>query len=226
MQGEDADVQDFLILPVWVCLAAVAALLLAERQGRAHWAWALKPLAAAAFLWAALSWGALGSDYGRWVLIGLVLCAIGDVLLIPKGKSRWFLAGLGAFLLGHVAYAVAFATLPLAWSAALVAAALMGALAWLVLKWLLPFAPRPLRAPVLAYIGVISVMTVMATAAVGGGAHGVLLLGAAGFAVSDLAVARNRFIAPGFVNRVWGLPLYFASQLLIAFTVVTEAALP
>ena len=33
-----------------------------------------KMLAASAFLWAAVSWGALSSGYGRILLVGLVLC--------------------------------------------------------------------------------------------------------------------------------------------------------
>jgi hypothetical protein len=32
-------------------------------------------------------------------------------------------------------------------------------------------------------------------------------------------VARDRFVAPGFVNRAWGLPLYFGAQLLFAFAI-------
>lgn len=39
------------------------------------------------------------------------------------------------------------------------------------------------------------------------------------FWCSDLAVARDRFIAPGFVNRLWGLPLYYAAQVAFAWSV-------
>jgi len=46
-----------------------------------------------------------------------------------------------------------------------------------------------------------------------------LLAGAALFFVSDLAVARDRFVAPGFANRLWGLPAYYAGQLLIAWSI-------
>ena len=42
------------------------------------------------------------------------------------------------------------------------------------------------------------------------------LVGAVMFYGSDLAVARDRFVAPGFSNRAWGLPLYYAAQLVIA----------
>ena len=49
---------------------------------------------------------------------------------------------------------------------------------------------------------------------------GVLVLaGAWGFAISDLAVARDQFVTPGYQNRLWGLPLYFGSQMLLAYSV-------
>ena len=46
-----------------------------------------------------------------------------------------------------------------------------------------------------------------------------MLTGALAFAISDLAVARERFVTPSFVNGAWGLPLYFAAQLTLAGTV-------
>ena len=39
------------------------------------------------------------------------------------------------------------------------------------------------------------------------------------FALSDLAVARNQFVAPGPANGLWGTPLYFVSQLLLAASI-------
>jgi uncharacterized membrane protein YhhN len=51
-----------------------------------------------------------------------------------------------------------------------------------------------------------------------------LAVGAALFFASDLAVARNRFVAKAFVNRAWGLPAYYAGQLLIAWSIVASLA--
>jgi hypothetical protein len=39
------------------------------------------------------------------------------------------------------------------------------------------------------------------------------------FNLSELAGARHRFVANSFANRAWGLPLYFAAQLVLASTV-------
>jgi hypothetical protein len=41
--------------------------------------------------------------------------------------------------------------------------------------------------------------------------------GAVLFFVSDLFVARNRFVAPGLANRLLGLPAYYGGQVLIAW---------
>ena len=46
-----------------------------------------------------------------------------------------------------------------------------------------------------------------------------LLAGAFAFYVSDLAVARERFVSSSFLNRAWGLPLYYGAQILLAASV-------
>lgn len=175
--------------------------------------------AAACFVGLALSLGALETDYGRIMLLGLVLCAAGDALLLPSGQSVWFQAGIGAFLLGHLAYAVAFVGTPLDLPVAAVVGLAMGIFGFATLRWLQPHLPAEFRAPVIAYVAVISAMVCLAVAASSAGAPLTVALGAVGFAASDLSVARDRFVAPGFVNGAWGLPLYFGSQLLLASTV-------
>ncbi|TSA45075.1 MAG: lysoplasmalogenase, partial [Deltaproteobacteria bacterium] len=39
------------------------------------------------------------------------------------------------------------------------------------------------------------------------------------FYISDIFVARQRFVTPNYFNRAIGLPLYFAGQFMIAFSV-------
>jgi uncharacterized membrane protein YhhN len=182
-----------------------------------------KPAAALCFLWAALVWGATSSEYGRWILLGLALSACGDVLLLAPGRGRGFQAGIGAFLLAHVAYALAFLGLALDALALGLAAPLVGLAAWRSLRWLAPFVPGELRAAVTAYVAVIATMVALACAASLGGGPALAAVGAIAFAASDLSVARDRFIAPGFANAAWGLPLYFAAQLALASTVAASA---
>ena len=177
-----------------------------------------KPLASAGFLGAALAAGALGSAYGRAVLAALVLSWIGDVLLIPR-HSGAFLAGLAAFLLGHVAFAAAFLLRnpSRTWTAAALAILILPAL--IVDRWLRPHLPPRMRLPVRAYIAAITLMLSLAAGTLGSGVHPILVAGALAFYLSDLSVARDRFIRESFVNRLWGLPLYYAAQLALAWSV-------
>ena len=175
--------------------------------------------AAASFLAAAWLWGATATPYGRTLLAGLSLCAVGDALLLARGAGQPFLLGIGAFLLGHVAYLAAFAGRPLSAPAGWAAGAVLLALAVWVLRWLWPHVPAQLRPAVLCYVLVIGTMTAVAFAAWGAGTTPLVALGALGFAVSDLSVARDRFVASRVRNRAWGLPLYFGAQLLLASTV-------
>lgn len=72
-----------------------------------------KTLSSLCFVMIGISWMLDGQPfYGRWMVTGLVLGMAGDVFLNlppcdPKRKDLWFLAGLGSFLLGHLAYVYA-----------------------------------------------------------------------------------------------------------------------
>lgn len=206
-------------LPIATCIVAVVALLVAEWRGSLRGVWIAKPLASGCFLWAAVALGATATGYGRLVLLGLGLCACGDVLLIPRESARAFQAGIAAFLLGHVAYAAGFLLLDPSGAAAGAAAVAMVAFAWVVLRWLGPRVPADLRVPVRAYVVVISAMVTCSIGAAAGGGPPAVAAGAIAFALSDLSVARDRFVSPGFANAAWGLPLYYAAQLVLAGSV-------
>lgn len=194
---------------IFVLPTAVMVALLVRLHDRPA-AFIAKPLASAGFVLIALSEGAVGSAYGRIILAGLVLGALGDVALM---FDRWFLAGLALFAGGHVAYILAFlAKGPVTPATAAVGAALGVASA----IWLVPRLDGAMRAPVIVYVTVISVMV-----AVGIGPEQPVLVrvGAPLFALSDLLVARERFIASDPRNRLWGLPMYYTAQILIALSV-------
>ncbi|RLE33354.1 MAG: hypothetical protein DRJ61_07425, partial [Acidobacteria bacterium] len=44
-------------------------------------------------------------------------------------------------------------------------------------------------------------------------------IGASLFFLSDLAVARHRFVKAAFLNRAIGLPAYYAGQMLLALAI-------
>lgn len=210
--------------PLLLSLLAVIGLVTSDfvdfRPGR----YVCKPLAAAAFLWLALSAGGSGSAYTGWLLAGLICCALGDLLLMPDNE-RSFTAGLAAFLCGHLCYCVAFLQLPgnptgLAVSAVPALVLLAGAL-----RWMQPHLPAHMVIPVRLYTVVITGMLLCAGLTAGHPLAVLIITGAWGFAFSDLAVARRQFVHPSRWNGVWGTPLYFGSQMLLAGTVVVVSGI-
>jgi len=172
-------------------------------------------VASTGFIAVALSANAASTPYGRAVLIALVLSWFGD-LFLTFSTRRAFLGGLIAFLAGHVAYIFAFAIRGTDTAIATVAAVAAGLIAIGIWRWLRPHVEPLLQIPVAVYIIVISAMIAMAFGTAGRDFDARIVVGATSFFVSDIAVARNRFVARGFVNRAWGLPLYYAGQLLLA----------
>jgi uncharacterized membrane protein YhhN len=186
----------------------------------------LKTFASSAFVALAAFAGAAETTFGQILFAGFILSFIGDVLLLWHAT---FLAGLGSFLLGHLAFATGAVTF-LGKPGALAAAAptlavggllmaVAGTLAW---RWLSPHLHGFMRRAVLAYLLTIASMVVLTIGAAAVGAPLLLPAGAILFAISDLAVARERFVAQTIGNKVWGLPFYYGAQLLIALSI--EAA--
>jgi len=177
---------------------------------------------AASLAFVLLAVSAFGRDsFGTWMFVGLVAGAAGDVALLGRG-ARAFMIGLGAFLVGHIAYVVGIACVvpPSKWlGAAGIGAVLPMLVAGLALRKLWPRLGA-FRIPVIVYIAAIVAMVVGAYAARTTLTHGtVLAIGATLFFASDLAVARDRFIARDFTNKLYGLPAYYLGQLLIAYAI-------
>jgi uncharacterized membrane protein YhhN len=205
-------------LAIAITLVALAALLFSEWRGSRTGAWLAKPLASTGFLLTAVAAGALSNAYGRVALVALALGWLGDVWLIPKESRAAFLAGLGSFLLGHLAWAVAFVLRGIDPAASAIGAALVAVPSTLALRWLWPWVPQRMQVPVAAYVAVISLMVVCALGVADFRHQTAIALGALAFYASDLAVARQRFVAESFTNKLWGLPLYYGAQLLLAST--------
>jgi uncharacterized membrane protein YhhN len=161
-------------------------------------------------------------SYALLVMIGLICCLAGDVLLaLPQ--DRMFTAGLFSFLSGHVFYGVSFLLMADLNRITLIAgiATLMAGIA--VYAWLKPHLGR-MKIPVIAYILVISCMvcsagSMLGTARLTAAGRLMVFTGAVSFYLSDILVARDRFLKNSFINRVIGLPLYYLGQFLIAFSV-------
>ena len=203
------------------CAVSVGGLLLAEYRQAQNLKWIAKPAASACFVLLAVTQGATESVYGVWILAGLALCLVGDVLLIPDDR-RSFLAGMAAFALGHAAYIAAFlASADEFTSYSLLAMAAMAAVSTVSLRRLWPHLDA-FKWPVAGYTAIIAMMVAASFSAAPGGhqpPYWPAAAGAAMFAISDLAVAQDQFVKRSFFNRLWGLPLYYFAQMLIAASV-------
>tara|TARA_R110001599_G_scaffold65838_2_gene185876 strand:+ start:123599 stop:124261 length:663 start_codon:yes stop_codon:yes gene_type:complete len=206
------------LAPAVLSAVAVIALVACDQTAFRAGRYLFKPLAAAAFVWLAWAMGATESPYGCWLLAGLMACMAGDLLLMPEGENT-FLAGLVAFLCGHLLFAIAFLQLPLNFSG--LAATAIPAVILLVFAntWLLPCVAKDMTLPVRAYMLVITAMLLCAGMTVGQPVSTLIILGAWGFAISDLAVARQQFVQPSRWNGLWGTPLYFLSQMILAVSI-------
>ena len=197
------------------CAAFAIALVIAEWRDWQVGRVVFKIAASTVFVLLALIAGASSTGYGRMLLAALLFSWFGDVLLLSK-QNKMFLAGIAAFLLAHIAFALAFVSLPLSFRGVAIGLIVMTAVGTAILYWLRSSLSGVFRFAVPAYVVAITIM-----AGLSAGALSVSLLipvGAFAFAASDVSVARDRFVSPGIVNRIWGLPLYYAAQVLLALS--------
>ncbi|MBN2125226.1 MAG: lysoplasmalogenase, partial [Deltaproteobacteria bacterium] len=133
-----------------------------------------------------------------------------------------FLLGLISFLIGHVFYVAAFLGLGKAGIRTLLGALVFCGVSGWVYLWLSPHLGR-MKGPVLAYILVITAMVACACSVyervdLPWGVRTLVLAGAIAFYLSDVFVARDRFVKNAFLNRLAGLPIYYAAQFMLAFS--------
>jgi uncharacterized membrane protein YhhN len=160
--------------------------------------------------------------YFNYLLTGLIFCLVGDVCLaLPQKKA--FMGGLVAFLVGHVLYLFGFGSLsPISdwFSPGLF---ILVGISVSIFFWLRPHL-KSMLIPVLIYILVITLMAIGALAvfwksSIHGSGKALILAGALCFYISDIFVARHRFIKEDYRNRLFGLPLYYTGQFMLAFSV-------
>jgi uncharacterized membrane protein YhhN len=193
---------------------ALAIVLWAEQAGRPIWNLVMKPVASLGFLGAAVAGHALDHVWGQALFIALAWSFVGDVLLIFKTSRPLFILGIGAFLMSHLGYVMVFKLRGVDWSAigaAAIVFALVGVFVW---RWLAPHVKGGMRSAVIAYIAVISLMVAFSVGTTAARPHWLPIAAAFTFWLSDLTVARQRFVKEDVWNRVLGLPLYYGAQFL------------
>jgi uncharacterized membrane protein YhhN len=177
--------------------------------------WLAKPLTMVALAGAAWSMGAPDTASGRWLLAALALGLLGDIALLSESESR-FLAGLTAFLLGHLALVAAFLPIgPQSLAAALPGVALVVLLVAVVGRPVLVASRREggagLAGAVTAYMLVIGAMVVTAW----GTGELLVAVGASVFMVSDAVLAHARFVRPWRRASLLVMVTYHLGQVLI-----------
>ncbi len=182
----------------------------------------LKPGALVALIGVALSLGALDTSVGRWILVALVCSLAGDVFLLGDAEGS-FIRGLASFLLGHLAYVVAFFLLAQpTWSPVvalvLVALVIVGRRVFLGAR---AQGGAGLGGSVAAYLAVIGTMAALGVSL----GRPVLGAGALLFLVSDAVLGWDRFVARQPWARVVVMTTYHLGQLLIVIGAIGAGAL-
>ncbi|HOD36515.1 MAG TPA: lysoplasmalogenase [Syntrophales bacterium] len=205
-----------------LALPLLAALLFYARKESVRGLLLTKPVLSALFVMTALVGPHTSSTYFFFVLSGLLFCVAGDVFLIFHASRKHFLAGLISFLAGHVLYSVAFFSMASPGTIALVAATTGLAVGVFVFTWLKPHLGGMLG-PVVVYMIAVTVMVVGAASLMENdrmrfAGRALAFCGAVLFYISDIFVARHRFVKKEYANRLAGLPLYYAGQFMIAWS--------
>ena len=186
----------------WVCAALTAGFALtdwwavvAERQRVRYVA---KPATLVALIGVAVALDPADPRVRTWMVLGLVLSLAGDVFLMLE--ERFFIAGLVAFLLGHIAYVVGLQLAPTSIGGTVLGLALVAlcvaTVGQRVVRGVAAGDHKELVGPVIAYLAVISAMVISAC----GTGDPRAIVGATLFYASDATLAWNRFLEP----RRWG----------------------
>ncbi len=190
-------------------------------RGKRRLEWFAKPATMAVLVGVAAIAGDTTGDVRAWIVVGALFGLVGDVALLGEGEAA-FMAGLGAFAVGHLAYAVGAVLVGFEPVWALSGAAFIVALlSYRFVGRTVPGA-RAQGGPVLAgavlfYAAVISVMTVTAWAT---GAW-LAAVGASMFAVSDWVLGHQRFVGPLPGRRLSVIVPYHVGQALLIVGLVT-----
>ena len=188
--------------------------------------WVLQPAfkASMAFLLTLAAAGHAVVRERRWLMLALLLSAIGDWVLAIPWWTLSFVVGLAAFLLAHLCFVAALLPLVPAFSGEgkdarpstvrIVAVVLMCAVSIALLAWFWPhLGAEKLNLPVTVYIVVLTAM--VCTALLAKLPTIWTAVGAVCFAASDSMIAIARFILG---NEALAVPIwwsYAAAQILI-----------
>lgn len=206
------------VSPLWLAVFAGFSLLYIALPEfiASDWRWFFKIIPIAMLLQLALT--DTGGKTRMLLVSGLVLSAIGDILLALEGL---FVQGLAAFLLAQMTYTALFLTQfrwqprRLPWALMIIAYALMCTFV------IVPEA-GDMSVPVSVYMTAISLMAIAA-----GFRNDPqfmwVAMGALIFIISDTLIAVNQFVTPFAYSGVAVMATYYVAQLLICVGVIGAA---
>ncbi|MHB8807909.1 MAG: lysoplasmalogenase [Anaerolineaceae bacterium] len=194
--------------------------------------WFTKPATMVALLlWLGWSGGFTGKLL--WFGLALLFGLLGDIfLLLPR---RFFIAGLVAFLIGHLAYVAGLWFNPVQLRLPhFIAMVLIGIVLALVAPIILKGMrgkdyAKKLRIPVLIYMCIISLMVFFATSTLfrmdwGPAAAGLAVSGAMLFFCSDIMLAYREFVGAFPKARFWVRVTYHLAQIALISAAVLNFA--
>ncbi len=176
----------------------------------------------------ACAWAYTRPRFGPWVIIGVVTGALGDFSLASAERS-WFMAGVITFLIGHIAYSVAFAkelkSTRMRISFILATLLLMNVLVVLVFLRMIFVGEQALIVPVIIYVAVMSVM--MTITMLHRSPTRFITAGGLVFVLSDAHIAVNHMLlpAPRLNIALSGYATYYLAQYLLVAGAVYESRL-
>lgn len=199
-----------LVLLTYLAVASAVLLPYADVKG---WTYPFLMAASTGFLALGLLTKPWQTTSDRWMFSGLMFCWLGDFF----GPSN-FALGAGLFLLAHVLFVIAFIMSGLnrrntLWATLLTLPSLG------ILAWLLPQVEESMRVLVIAYTLVITVMVITAA-----GTRRLVFVGAVIFYISDIFVARWRFVDHDPINALICYPLYYTACLILAYSLFQSNA--
>lgn len=161
---------------------------------------------------------------GKKLLIaGLVFCGCGDLFLLDEENELFFMFGLGAFLIGHIFFALSFRnTVETGHEIAILIKNRLWVFLFIILGAGIFLYMRPdlgeMEIPVLLYTGAIVYMAMQAFnryERTDSTSFWLVLLGAVLFMTSDTLIGINKFKDPIPHAGYWIMGLYMLSQFMI-----------
>lgn len=178
-----------------------------------------KPLTMVVLIGAVLAMDTSAGTARNYFLAALFFSMIGDIFLMLPDREKWFVFGLGSFLIGHLAYIpglwlLGISVVPMAVGALIVLVAI-ATLGLHIVKGVRAKEPK-LGPPVALYMSVISAMV---ASAIGTG-RAIAIVGAVLFYCSDALIAWNGFIKEYPWGRLAIIVTYHVAQVALALSLI------